>query len=277
MMRDISRRDFLNGASLAIAAGLLPAEQVAARDAKVAQAGRTAEAAKSAATTARAGYPPALTGLRGSTDAAFEVIHSLALEGRSFDIDRLEPEASYDLVVVGAGLAGLTAAWVYRERRPKAKILILDNNDDFGGHARRTEFTADGRLLLGYGGSESLVAPKAKFAGDLAPILRKLGLRMQRFESEAVFHRQLYPGLGLAKSVFFDRESFGRYALVTGDPLLLGFDEFAPANPGARPVANVTIVTSFNHLDSCHLCTRPPRSGVSAPGNTSRPSACSTA
>ena len=80
MMRDISRRDFLNGASLAIAAGLLPAEQVAARDAKsakVAQAGKSA--AKAAATTARASYPPALTGLRGSTDAAFEVIHALAL------------------------------------------------------------------------------------------------------------------------------------------------------------------------------------------------------
>ncbi|MFM9943520.1 MAG: NAD(P)-binding protein [Hyphomicrobiaceae bacterium] len=219
MPRDIDRRDFLNGAALTIAAGLTPMQQA------VAQAPRGAP------------YPPALTGMRGSTDASFKVIHGLALEGAKFDIDRLPEDESYDLVVVGAGLAGLTAAWSFFERRPKAKILILDNNDDFGGHARRTEHSVGGRTVIGYGGSESMVAPAAKFKGELARILKTLRIDTARFEQDSVFNRQLYPKLGLSRSVFFDKESFGRDKLVTGDPLQLGYDEFAPNNPGGRPIA----------------------------------------
>ena len=69
-----------------------------------------------------------------------------------------------DCVVVGAGISGLAAAWFYRERHPQARILLLDNHDDFGGHAKRNEFRVGGRLLLGYGGSESLDSPKANFS-----------------------------------------------------------------------------------------------------------------
>jgi spermidine dehydrogenase len=217
MGHDITRRDFINGAALTVAAALTPFEQLAAQAAR------------------RGIYPPALAGLRGSTDEAYAVIHGVAREGRRYDIDRLEAEETYDLVVVGAGLAGLTAAWAYRERRPKARVLILDNHDDYGGHARRCEFRVGNRLLLSYGGSESMVAPSVKYTGELARILQALRIRPERFESESVFHRRLYPGLGLSKSVFFDRETFGQDRLVNGDPLLLGFDEFAPDNPGARP------------------------------------------
>jgi spermidine dehydrogenase len=217
MGQDITRRDFLNGAALTIAASLTPFEQLEAQALR------------------RGTYPPALAGLRGSTDEAYAVIHAVAREGRRFDIDGLEADERYDLVVIGAGLAGLTAAWAYRERRPKARILILDNHDDFGGHARRCEFRVGNRLLLSYGGSESMVAPRVKYAGELGRILQALRIHPERFERESVFHRRLYPGLGLAKSVFFDRETFGQDRLVNGDPLLLGFDEFAPDNPGARP------------------------------------------
>ena len=214
----MTRRDFLNGTAVAIAAGLTPLHHFMAQ-------------------AARGGvYPPALVGMRGTTDDAFKVMHGLALERQTYDIGKLASEETYDLVVVGAGLAGLTAAWSLHERRPKATILILDNNDDFGGHARRTEHSAGNRLMVSYGGSELMVAPTAKFTGELARILKALKIEPQRFEQESVFHRRLYPSLGLTKSVFFNKEVFGRDALVTGDPLLLGFDEFAPDNPGARPV-----------------------------------------
>ena len=216
MAARITRRDFLNGASLAVLAGVAPATQIRA--------------------AARAGYPPELVGLRGSTDAAFKVMHALAREGATFDTVKLEDEESYDLVVVGAGLAGLSAAWLYREAHPSARILILDNHDDFGGHARRNEFSAKGRLLLSYGGSESMVAPRSEFKDEAKRMFAALGLDPERFYDENVFHRRLYPGLGLSRGVFFAKESFGRDVLVTGDPMVLGYDEFAPDAPNSRPI-----------------------------------------
>jgi spermidine dehydrogenase len=216
MTHDISRRDFLGTTSLAIAAGLTPLGQLMAQPAGA--------------------YPPALAGLRGSTDEAFKVIHALAREGAKFDLARAVPDDSFDLVVIGAGLAGLTAAYAYHRRRPGASILILDNNDDFGGHARRCEFSINGRQILSYGGSETMVAPETKFKGELADVLASLRIEPKRFEREDVFHRKLYRGLKLAKAVFFDAETFGRDALVKGDPLVVNFDD-DPGNPGARPLA----------------------------------------
>ncbi|MEA3024854.1 MAG: spermidine dehydrogenase, partial [Alphaproteobacteria bacterium] len=115
----ITRRDFLNGAALTIAAGLTPAAQIAV------QPGR---------------YPPALIGLRGQHEGSFETAHALARQGRVFPIHGLPIDETYDLVVVGGGISGLSAAWFYRRARPSARVLILDNHDDFGGHAKRNEF-----------------------------------------------------------------------------------------------------------------------------------------
>src|SRR5438876_8816473 len=113
-MTEISRRDFLNGAALAIAAGLTPAAQIAA------QPGR---------------YPPALSGLRGQHPGSFEAAHALVRERSGFAVDRLAVEERYDLVVIGGGISGLAAAWFYRRAvGPRTRILILDNHDDFGGH-----------------------------------------------------------------------------------------------------------------------------------------------
>src|SRR5262245_46324288 len=127
MADGVSRRDFLSGIALPIAAGRPPAAQLAAQ----------------------APYPPALTGLRGHHLGSFETAHALR-DGAAFPIDGAPVEGHYDLVVVGGGISGLSAAWFYRQRKgPDARILILDNHDDFGGHAKRNEFTLDGRLFIG--------------------------------------------------------------------------------------------------------------------------------
>jgi spermidine dehydrogenase len=196
-MPPITRRDFLNGTALAIAAGLTPAGQLAA------------------ATP----YPPALTGMRGQHPGSFDVAHAFARAGVDFHTDAAPIEERYDLVVIGGGISGLAAAWFYRRAAgPDARILVLDNCDDFGGHAKRNEFTADGRLVIGYGGSQSLQSPKALFSDVSKGLLRDLGIDIARFET--AFDRGLYPSLGLSRGVFFDRAAFGRDVLVAADALM---------------------------------------------------------
>ncbi len=212
-MTDITRRDFLNGVALTIAAGLTPAAQIAAQPLR---------------------YPPGLTGLRGHNAGSFDVAHALR-DGSKFSIDGLPVEESYDLVVVGGGISGLAAAWFYRREKPQARILILDNHDDFGGHARRNEFRPDGRLLIGYGGSESIQSPKTLWREDAKDLLGGLGVDLARFET--AFDRSFYGSLGLSRGLFFAREAFGRDLLVDGDGPSFEGDETARRLANARPLA----------------------------------------
>ncbi len=132
------------------------------------------------------------------------------------------------------GSAGLSAAYFYRKAHPNARILILDNHDDFGGHAKRNEFTFNRRLILGYGGSESLQSPKGLFSAAAEGLMKDLGVDPARFET--AFERKLYPSLGLSRGVFFPREAFGRDALVTGDPQAIMADDLGPGLLNARGV-----------------------------------------
>ncbi|SDR97107.1 spermidine dehydrogenase [Pseudomonas cedrina] len=214
---DITRRDFLNGVAVTIAAGMTPLQLLQA-----APDGRY--------------YPPALTGLRGSHVDSFKVAHQMGWEKKAFDTDKLPIAEDYDLVVVGGGLSGLSAAWFYREKHPKAKILILENHDDFGGHAKRNEFQAGGRMIIGYGGSEAFQSPSHLYSKEVNGLLNKLGVNIKRFET--AFDRQFYPNLGLSRGVFFDRENFGEDKLVTGDPTPMVADDIAPDQLNARAIGD---------------------------------------
>ncbi|VVM56657.1 hypothetical protein PS664_01076 [Pseudomonas fluorescens] len=212
---DITRRDFLNGVAITVAAGMTPLQLLQA-----APDGRY--------------YPPALTGLRGSHVGSFEVAHQMGWEKKVFDTEKLPITEDYDLVVVGGGLSGLSAAWFYREKHPKAKILILENHDDFGGHAKRNEFQAGGRMIIGYGGSEALQSPNHLYSKEVNGLLKKLGVTIKRFET--AFDRQFYPNLGLSRGVFFDKENFDEDKLVTGDPTPMVADDIAPDQLHARSI-----------------------------------------
>ncbi|WLH91582.1 NAD(P)/FAD-dependent oxidoreductase [Pseudomonas sp. FP453] len=214
---DITRRDFLNGVAITVAAGMTPLQILQA-----APDGRY--------------YPPALTGLRGSHVGSFEVAHQMGWEKKVFDTEKLPINETYDLVVVGGGLSGLSAAWFYREKHPKAKILILENHDDFGGHAKRNEFQAGGRMIIGYGGSEAFQSPNHLYSNEVNGLLKKLGVNIKRFET--AFDRQFYPGLGLSRGVFFDKENFGEDKLVTGDPTPMVADDIAPDQLNARSISD---------------------------------------
>jgi spermidine dehydrogenase len=209
--RPITRRDFLNGVALAVGAALTPRGALAADDAIAPERDPGY-------------YPPGLTGMRGSHDGSFEVAHRL--KDGDFWAAAGAPEDTgerYDLVVVGAGISGLSAAWFFRRANPGARILLLDNHDDFGGHARRMELRSrGGRLVLGYGGTQSMESPSL-YSAAAKGLLRDLGIDLDRFYT--AFDRKLYASLGLQPAVFFDEETFG------ADRLVRGF--------GVRPLADV--------------------------------------
>ncbi len=205
MDRRISRRDFLNGMALGTA-GIRSAPDWL-------RALVLAEGTEAASAVA---YPPELTGLRGSHEGSYAAAHALrdgtfwATAGRPHDTGE-----RYDLVVVGAGLSGLAAAHFFRKRAgSKTRILVLDNHDDFGGHARRNEFRQAGRLLIGYGGTFAIDSP-APYSVVAKSVLADLGVDVGR--ASKVLDRALYPSLGLSPGIFFDKETFGADRLLA-DP-----------------------------------------------------------
>ncbi len=221
----ITRRDFLNGTALTIAAGLTPGALLQA-----------AQAAAGAGVPG-AGYPPALTGLRGNHAGTFTLAHGLARDGAKYPT--VMAHEAFDLVIVGAGLSGLAAAWFYRQRYGNTRrILILDNHDDFGGHAKRNEFTVRGRQLVTYGGSADMPATAAGSAA-VSKLLADIGLDPKRPPAGAGDPGAAYARLGLGRSVFFDAEHFGRDQLLPGDPFGEAIDarnargSAAPPDPAA--------------------------------------------
>ena len=165
MALKITRRDFLNGMAIGAGAGLLMPGQV------------IGQTTASLASSKLPGdyYPPTLTGMRGSHEGSYEVAHALAWNGQkpsSYE----ELDEHYDLVVVGAGQSGLAAAWYYRKKMgPTARILLLDNHDDFGGHAKRNEFQQDGNMVLGLGGAQN-IEPMSSYSAMAIELLKDIGI-----------------------------------------------------------------------------------------------------
>ena len=179
-------------------------------------------------------YPPSKIGMRGDHVGAFETMHSVRdgdfWEKAAKPVDSGE---SYDLVVVGGGLSGLAAAHYYRKAAgDKARILILDNHDDFGGHAKRNEFHVGSTFRLGYGGTFSIESP-APYSAVAKGLVEELGIDVPSYRNYV--NRDLYRGLGLRPRIFFDKETFGSDRLAI-NPRASGFDE-SGVNEGAGEAA----------------------------------------
>jgi spermidine dehydrogenase len=212
--RNITRRDFLNGAAVSTAA--------------LSMAGASFPLSAIAAGThpglGSDYYPPLLNGMRGSNAGSFEAAHALVMQGkRPADYQRVDDD--YDLVVVGGGISGLAAAYLYRKHKgPDAKILILDNHDDFGGHARRNEFQADGKMLLGFGGSINLEATMPPAAYEL---LEEIGIDFKALQDAGPDDY----GLSNAAAPFgfyLGADLYGKDQVVSGPwgELLAGYGDF---------------------------------------------------
>jgi spermidine dehydrogenase len=205
MDRLITRRDFLNG--MAIGATAIGAA-TALSDPLLAAA-----MADPAVQDASGYYPPLLTGMRGSHPGSFEDAHALR-DGRTWPA-ATDTEEDYDLIVVGAGISGLAAAHFYRARTsPKSRILILDNHDDFGGHAKRNEFNLQGHMNLLNGGTLEIDSPRP-YGPVAAGLLTTLGIDVPKLV-KATQNLEFYEQQGLQSGVFFDRETFGADKLAVG-------------------------------------------------------------
>lgn len=219
MHRRITRRDFMNGVAVTAGASVMPWHLIPEDKAGDRQKGPGY-------------YPPALTGMRGSHPGSFEAAHSLR-DGTFWD-SAGKPEdtgETYDLIVVGGGISGLSAAHFYRKASGgKARILILDNHDDFGGHAKRNEFRVDGAFRLGFGGTFSIESP-APYSAVAKELIGELGIEVPSYSMYV--SKNLYSSLGLRPKIFFDKETFGSDKLVV-NPGPRGGNESGEA-PSAAP------------------------------------------
>jgi spermidine dehydrogenase len=218
MDRAITRRDFINGVAVAVTGSVLAPSWA-----------RAGEGQSGAAAAPRGvHYPPELTGMRGSHEGAYEVAHALRNAGRWQGSEPPEDTGeSYDLVVVGAGLSGLAAAYLFRRQvGPRAKILILESHDDFGGQAVRNEFRSGGRTLLMNGGTLN-IEDIEEYGEVERGLIRELGIEMERYPEFVDY--EIYESLGLKRGVFFDRESFGEDRLVLWEKEMVWRDFLAAA------------------------------------------------
>ncbi|MEM7431503.1 MAG: NAD(P)-binding protein [Pseudomonadota bacterium] len=207
----ITRREFFGGMAGVAASSLVPGQLLAG-------------------SAARADYyPPLRSGLRGSHPGSYEIAHQLAWQGVSSwgAIEDLDEE--YDLVVVGAGISGLAAAYFYQQEHRNARILLVDNHDDFGGHAKRNEFELNGHTLLGYGGSQTLEEP-GSYNRVTKRLLKDLGVDVTRFED--YYDQDFYRRHGLAAATYFDKETFGVDRLVPHS--VTDYTYFLPMDNGSE-------------------------------------------
>ena len=205
MKPSLTRRDFLNGAAISLAAGatLSPLELLAAKQGSV-----------SASTLPKDYYPPTLTGMRGSHDGSFDVAHALAWRSEKPD-QYAALDETYDLVVVGSGISGLAAAYLYRKQHgPDSRILILDNHDDFGGHARRNEFHNGKQMLLAAGGSGNLEV--FNFSDDVREFIAEIGVDVEKLDA-ACEPGYMLAGLDAKSGLFLNAERFGESRRVLGN------------------------------------------------------------
>jgi len=194
----ITRRDFINGVSYGLAASVAPIDFLKAKNIDPFK------------------YPPALTGIRGNHPGSFDHAHRLALAGGNFLEEIIDLGESNDLIVVGGGISGLSAAYFYQERTAlNQDILILDNHDDFGGHAKRNEFQVDGREILTYGGSQSIESP-SYYEEVSKKLMADLGIDFQKFYTAYDF--DYFKNRGLTSSFFFNKETYGENKIVRNVP-----------------------------------------------------------
>ncbi len=199
---EITRRDFVGSALLGSGSVLL---------------GMASPAAVRTAAAQTMGLPmtglgPDWTGPGGIGDYArsngntADVVNAAHSAIRNHERDRGIASAkdtgeSYDLIIVGCGISGLSAGHTYHKSRPTSAVLMLDQHPIFGGEAKQNEFEVDGYRLAAPQGSTGIVVPftKAKDAGMWTHFTKDLG-----FPDEFVFQKPT----GLTKDILIPHDAW---------------------------------------------------------------------
>jgi spermidine dehydrogenase len=182
----ITRRDFIGGTLIGSGAALLSAQAPGLMRTAAAESRSPQQISLGLNNVDASWTGPGGVGdyarANGNTHEVVNAAHTF----RNQDLDsRLKAARTtgehFDLVVVGAGFAGCTAAYRYLEARPDAKVLIFDNHSIFGGEARQNAFDVDGYRLWGPQGSTGAVWPleESKKIEMYSPIWEELGLPTQ--------------------------------------------------------------------------------------------------
>ncbi len=211
MKHKITRRDFLNGSLLTLGSLALPPISLS-------------ETLKNS--NIDNVYPPRLTGMRGNHPGAFEAAHKLAFEGgNDWSKTQFVDEQLYDLIVVGGGISGLAAARFFQmEHGMDKRILILENHDDFGGHARRNEFVLNGQVRMNYGGSQSMETP-SEYSDETHSLLTDLGVNLKYFDQ--AYDHNFFKKNDLRAVTFFNKKTFGQDKVVN-----FSFSDISSSMPG---------------------------------------------
>ncbi len=148
----ITRRDFLNGMMLGSGAALLQSSAPLA-----AQPGLNTPAAD-------------WYGFGGVGDYADSHGNTPEVMARAHDIrdsrytplpdNVIDAGEIFDAIIVGGGIAGLGAAFEFRQKAGAGKTcLLLENHPIWGGESKRNEFMVDGKLLIAPQGANGFSIP----------------------------------------------------------------------------------------------------------------------
>jgi spermidine dehydrogenase len=205
---DITRRDFVGGTLVGAGAALLGM-------------GSPAEVRAQTSSSKMTGLGPEWTGpggigdyahSNGNTHEVVNAAHGGIRNGDAALRTATDTEEVFDAVVVGCGIAGLSACWAFRKGRPDGKVLMLDQHPIFGGEAKQNEFEVDGFHLTAPQGATGIVVPfnKARSAGMWSHFATDLG-----FPDEFVYQKPT----GLSKDILVPEDAWSPMHVAWEDPI----------------------------------------------------------